>query len=207
MSFLNQVLFNIGSDAVTPAEILGFITGIITVYLIVKEKVWNFPIGILNNIFFLVLFLNAKLYADAWLQVVYVVITSVGWWAWLRAGPNHTALRVGTATRGQFVAVVIAGLAGLAILWPVLVNSNDVAPFWDASTTSLSLGAQALLNFKKIQNWYLWIVADIIYIPLYFFKDLYLTAGVYMIFLCLATAGLLRWRRVRDEQTTQIQVS
>jgi nicotinamide mononucleotide transporter len=77
---------------------------------------------------------------------------------------------------------------------------NDGAPFWDALTTALSLAAQWLLNTKKIQNWWFWIAADCIYIPLYVVKRLDLTALVYMLFLGLCITGLAAWRRVHRDQ-------
>ena len=73
---------------------------------------------------------------------------------------------------------------------------HDIAPFWDALTTCLSLVAQALLNWKKLENWYFWIAADVIYIPLYVVKRLDLTAIVYMLFLSMCFLGLREWRHV-----------
>lgn len=191
---LNHVLFNFGQDAVTPAELLGFITGLATVYLVVKEKVANFPVGIVNNLFFFVLFINAALYADAWLQIVYALLGVLGWAAWLTAGPNRTRLDIGKASISQLAWVIAGVVAATFILTPILREAHGAYPHWDALTTSLSLGAQALLNFKKVQNWYFWIAADLIYIPLYYAKDLYLTSIVYVCFLALCIVGLKQWR-------------
>ena len=82
---------------------------------------------------------------------------------------------------------------GLTVL---LERAHDVAPFWDALTTALSLAAQFLLNCKKIENWAFWIAADVVYIPLYVVKRLDLTAIVYVLFLAMCFAGLAAWRRV-----------
>ena len=76
----------------------------------------------------------------------------------------------------------------------LLVAAHDVAPFWDALTTALSLAAQWLLNTKKVQNWHFWIAADLIYVPLYLVKHLWLTGIVYGIFLAMSVAGLRAWR-------------
>jgi nicotinamide mononucleotide transporter len=82
------------------------------------------------------------------------------------------------------------------ILVPILRAAHGSAPFLDALTTSLSLGAQLLLSLKKLQHWYVWMIADVIYVPLYLDRELYLTAIVYTVFLALCIAGLSRWRRV-----------
>ena len=68
------------------------------------------------------------------------------------------------------------------------------ASFFDALTTSISLCAQWMLNRKQVESWYAWIAADVVYIPLYAYKELYLTAALYTVFLVMATLGLLRWR-------------
>ena len=88
---LNTVLFHFGQDAVTWAELLGFVTGAVGVRLTVRAHIWNFPIGIANNVFFLVLFWTARLYADASLQIVYLVLGLIGWWEWLHGGERRGA--------------------------------------------------------------------------------------------------------------------
>jgi nicotinamide mononucleotide transporter len=77
----------------------------------------------------------------------------------------------------------------------LLRTVNGSAPVLDALTTALSLVAQYLLNCKLIENWYLWMIADVIYIYLYVSRGLTLTAALYFVFLCMCVAGLLSWRR------------
>jgi nicotinamide mononucleotide transporter len=193
---LNRVLFHIGADAVSWAELLGFITGAICVYLVVRANVHNFWTGILNSALFLVLFATARLWADASLQAIYIVLGFVGWWQWLHGGQNRTALKVGRASARLVLACIAFVAVGTVVLTPILRQAHDIAPFLDALTTSLSLAAQFLLNAKKIQNWLFWIAADVIYVPLYFAKHLDLTGLVYVAFLGLAIAGGIQWRRL-----------
>jgi nicotinamide mononucleotide transporter len=176
-------------------EVLGFLTGAAAVWLVVRENVWNWPVGIANSAFFVVLFFQARLFADAGLNVLYVVLGCLGWYWWLRGGENRTALRVGRVSARH--AGVLAGLgvvatAGMTIL---LERVGDAAPFPDALTTVLSLIAQYMLTRKLLENWAVWITADVIYIGLYLSRDLYLTALLYAVFLGMCVAGLVRWRR------------
>lgn len=192
---LNAVLFHFGQDAVTWAELLGFATGALGVWLTVRFNIWNFPIGIANNLFFLVLFWTARLYADASLQIVYLVLGFTGWWEWLHGGDRRGRRAMGNASArllGVLLALIVPATWGLTIL---LGAAHDIAPFWDALTTALSLAAQWLLNLKRLQNWYLWIAADVVYVPLYFVKVLYLTGIVYVLFLTMCFLGLRAWRR------------
>jgi nicotinamide mononucleotide transporter len=192
---LNAVLFTFGNDQVSVAELLGFITGAACVWLTVAARVANFPVGMANSAFFLVLFLSARLYADAGLQVVYIALGFAGWRQWLHGGAGRGSLAVGRAgwrLLAGCAAFIVLGTWGLTLL---LGWASDIAPFWDALTTAVSLAAQFLLNLKRIENWAFWMVADIVYIPLYAVKRLDLTAIVYVLFLGLCVAGAAAWRR------------
>lgn len=190
-SWLGRAPF--GMKPFTLVEALGFVTGGACVYLVVRENVWNFPVGLANNAFFLVLFAGARLYGDAGLQVVYIALGLQGWYLWLRGGENRTPLRVERASRRLLAGVaafVVAATVGLMFFFRYV---NDAAPFLDAFTTALSLGAQYLLNRKAVENWWLWITADVVYIYLYAVRELHLTAVLYFVFLCLCVAGLRSW--------------
>jgi nicotinamide mononucleotide transporter len=192
---LNHQLFQLGQDAVTWAELLGFVTGAACVWLCVRANVWNFPVGIANNAFFLVLFWSARLYADAALQIVYLALAGYGWWQWLRGGERRTRRRMGHATARTvlvLLALLVPATWGLTAL---LTRAHDIAPLWDALTTALSLAAQWLLNAKQLENWWFWIAADLVYIPLYAVKALDLTAIVYAMLLAMCLVGLRAWRR------------
>jgi len=192
---LNAVLFHFGQDAVTWAELLGFATGAAGVWLTVRARIWNFPVGLANNLFFLVLFWAARLYADAGLQVVYFAFGVFGWWQWLHGGERWSRRVMANADPRllwALLGLVVPVTWGLTVL---LTHARDIAPLWDALTTALSLAAQWLLNLKLFENWYFWMTADVVYIPLYFVKVLYLTGVVYLIFLGMCMAGVRVWRR------------
>ncbi|MBV9924705.1 MAG: nicotinamide mononucleotide transporter [Acidobacteria bacterium] len=178
-------------------ESLGFVTGALCVYLTVLENVWNFPVGIANSAFFLVLFAGARLYGDAALQILFIALGFQGWYLWLRGGENRTPLKVERASRGLLLGVAAFVAAGTAALWLLFSRVNDSAPFLDAAVTILSVGAQYLLNRKAVENWVLWMTADVLQIYLYATppRRLYLTALLYLVFLCLCVAGLRSWLR------------
>ena len=196
---LNAVAFTLWGDPVSWAELFGFLTGGACVALTVRRSIANFPVGISNSAFFLVLFASARLWADSGLQVIYIVLGFIGWWQWLHGNARRGPLRVRGVSRVQFVWSVLAVVAGTSVLSPLLRSVHDSAPFLDALTTSLSLVAQWLLNGKWIESWYFWIAADSIYVPLYLSRGLNLTAVVYLLFLVLCVAGLRAWSRQHTE--------
>jgi len=194
-----------GQTPFSMTEALGFVTGALCVYLVVRENVWNFPVGIANSAFFLVLFAGARLYGDAALQIIYIALGFQGWYLWLRGGENRTPLNVGRASRRLLAGVaafVVVGTTGLTFFFRYV---NDSAPFLDALTTALSLGAQYLLNRKAVENWWLWMTADVVYIYLYAARGLHLTAVLYFVFLCMCVAGLRAWLRTMSGRVRETE--
>ena len=180
-------------------ELLGFATGAACVWLLVKASIWNWPVAIANNLFYLVVFWRAGLFADSGLQLFYLAISIYGWWHWLRGGPRHGHLTISRLRLAEGIPLALATAAlcwGLAALLDRFTPSN--VPVWDATTTGLSLAAQYLQARKVIETWWVWIAADVIYIGLYLFKDLYLTAFFYAIFIAMCWAGLRAWRVTLD---------
>lgn len=196
-----EVLDWLNSTAVTAfgvptswAELLGFGTGALCVLLVVRQHIANWPIGILNVLLLMVVFWSAGLYADAGLQVVYVVLGAYGWWQWAFGGVDRTTLRVRRTTRGEWLALAAAGVALTGGLWFFLERFTDsTVPLPDALTTALSLLATYGQARKLVESWWLWITADLIYIPLYGYKGLWLTSILYVGFLCLCVMGLRAW--------------
>ncbi|MDP3714576.1 MAG: nicotinamide riboside transporter PnuC [Mycobacteriales bacterium] len=186
-------------------EVAGFVTGALCVFLVVRQHIANFPVGIANNVFFIVLFWRVGLYADAGLQVVYIGLALYGWWWWLHGGPDRSRLTVSRTPRPEALWLSAAGVAATVGLTAFLASTTDsTVPFWDAVTTVLSLQATYLLTRKRLENWWVWITADILYVALYAYKDLHLTAVLYAGFLGLCIAGLVQWRRAVDEPAREL---
>ena len=176
-------------------EVAGFVTGALCVWLVVRRNIWNFPVGIANNVFFIVLFVQAGLYADAGLQVVYIGLGLLGWYWWTRGGQRRSALPISRTPVAAMAGVAVGIAVGTALIWWLLTSHTDsVVPGWDALTTSMSLGAQVMLNRKWIGNWVVWIAVDVIYVVLYAVKDLWLTSALYTGFIILCVIGLRQWR-------------
>ncbi|MFI6006211.1 nicotinamide riboside transporter PnuC [Streptomyces sp. NPDC051366] len=194
-------------------EILGFATGALCVWLVARQHVANWPIGIANNVFFIVLFAQSGLYADAGLQIVFIALAAYGWWSWTHGGGpgSAEALPVRRTTRTEWAVLAAAGAVGVLGLTLLLSRVTDsTVPFWDALTTGLSLMATYGQCRKLVESWWLWIAADLVYIPLYAYKGLYLTSGLYVGFLALCVVGLLGWRRtlpVRGARTAAAEAA
>ncbi|ORL10295.1 nicotinamide riboside transporter PnuC [Prescottella equi] len=197
IEFLNSTAFTAFGAPTSWAEVLGFVTGAWCVWLVGRQSVWNWPIGIANNLVWILLFATAGLFADSALQVVYIALAVWGWRNWVQGRAGDTLPVTGT-TGTEWMWLAGAGIAGTGALTLFLdAATSSTVPFWDAVTTVLSLLATWGQATKRWESWLLWIAADLIYIPLYLHKGLTLTALLYAGFLLLCVRGLLAWRRSR----------
>lgn len=176
-------------------EAFSFITGAACVWLTVKQNIWNFPVGLANVVAYCIVFFQSRLFADAGLQIVYFALGLMGWYLWLRGDENQPKMHVKRASHAEIAVLLVLIAAGTLGLWRLLHHLGGAAPFWDGLTTSISLASQWLLNRKRLENWIGWIIVDIIYIPLYASKELYLTSLLYAMFLIMAILGLRAWSK------------
>lgn len=176
-------------------QVIGTIFGLLCVWLTARESIWNFPAGIVNIVLFGVMFMEARLYAEIITYSVFFVMNVVGWWAWLRAGPDRTPLTVRRLSRGgRLAAVGAVGVVGPA-LGAAFAHWTDAAlPYLDSTITAASVVAQALLTYKVLENWLFWIFVDVLGIGVYWARGLYLTSGLYAVFLVLSVLGWRNWR-------------
>jgi nicotinamide mononucleotide transporter len=180
----------------TPLETFAALFGAVSVYLSVRENVWSWPTAIVNVTLYILVFLHAKLYADMALQVVYIVISVYGWNQWLHGGAGRSTLPVTRITRRLAAALFGIGAVSVVLLATLLGRYTDAAlPWLDSTTTATSLIAQWMMAKKILENWLVWVAVDVVYIGMFLFKSLALTALLYAIFLVLSTMGYFQWKK------------
>ena len=186
-------------------ELFAAVLGAISVYLSVRQNIWSWPTAIVNVAVYAVVFYNAKLYADMGLQVIYAVLSVYGWYEWLYGGANRTELHVTRTSPRLGGGLALIALGGAAALGVVLRSATDAAlPFMDSFLSSTSLVAQWMMTRKKLENWLVWIAVDVLYVGMFIFKHLYITAGLYTVFLVLAVRGYLDWRTSMAERPAAV---
>ena len=176
-------------------EILGVATGLLCVWLTVRENIWCWPAGIVNAALFLAMFGLERLYADAGLQVVYIVLSVYGWYRWLHPGEDREELPVTRIAPREALVLGAICTATAATMGGLLHAYTDASlPFWDSTTVAMSLVAQYLLARKVLESWVVWVAADVIMVGIYLAKALYLTSALYVVFTVLAVAGYRAWK-------------
>ena len=189
----------------SPLELFAALIGAISVWLSVRQNIWSWPTAIINVVLYAIVFYEAKLYADMGLQVIYAILSIYGWYEWLYGGEGRTELHVSRtgARLGALLALIAA--AGSAILGVFLHRATDAAlPFMDSFLSSTSLVAQWMMTKKLLENWLVWIGVDVLYVGMFIFKGLFLTAGLYAVFLALAVKGYIDWRRSMAAQSAPV---
>jgi nicotinamide mononucleotide transporter len=166
------------------------------VWLTARQVIWCWPLGMLSVTLYAVVFWQARLYADMGLQGLYFALSAYGWWAWRYGGTDHGELRVSrTPARFRWLLLTLGAVGGL-VLGQTLARLTDASlPFMDSMLTSFSIAAQWMQTRKMLEAWLVWIAVDVFYVGMFLYKGLYPTAGLYAVFLYLASLGYLEWRR------------
>jgi nicotinamide mononucleotide transporter len=202
-------------------EIFGAITGIVYVFLEIRQNLWLWPVGIVTSAVYIWIFFTSKFYADMSLQVYYLIISIMGWYWWLggkmlRKGEGGRMAESGEEAAGRRgdEALIIShlnirtaiSLTGVfivlyAIMWVVLSKLTDSpVPAWDSFITSLSVVATWMLARKIYEHWYLWIVVNTVSAFIFVVKGLYPTVILYAIYGIMSFAGLIEWRKAILEE-------
>ncbi len=182
----------------SPIEIVAVILGIANIVLVIRRSVWNFPVAMVMVALYFLIFREAKLYSDAGLQVFFAAVNLYGWWSWHRNKADAGEIVVRHLPAFGY-ALWIAGSLTAIWAWGGFMGTytGTSYPYWDASVAMLSVAGQILMTRRFVENWHYWIIVNLISIPLYVTKGLYLTAGLYGVFLVLAIAGLIEWRKAQ----------
>ena len=193
---MNQSLPLFFGLVTTPLELISFILSIITVALNIRQLHWAWLFSILSSGLYALVFLDARLYGDMGLQFVFIVTSIWGWHLWLWGDRYHESLTVSRLSSIGKIYSALGWLFGFVILAWFLKNYTDTdVPYADGFLTAGSLLGQVLLSRKKLENWLVWIAVDILYVWLYVYKGLMLTAFLYAAFVIMAFIGWRTWSK------------
>ncbi|MBQ5949494.1 nicotinamide riboside transporter PnuC [Massilia sp. ST3] len=189
-------LLQLGPLATTPLELISFLLAVTTVVLNIRQKHWAWLFSIASSATYAVVFYEARLYGDMGLQFVFIAASLWGWYQWLHGAAN-APLVVTRLDRKGWRWSLAGWLLGFLLLSSFLDRFTDTdVPHADGFLTAGSLVGQLLLGRKKVENWHVWIVVDILYVGLYVYKGLMLTAFLYGVFVLLAWTGLRAWGNI-----------
>ncbi|HYH09950.1 MAG TPA: nicotinamide riboside transporter PnuC [Thermoanaerobaculia bacterium] len=177
-------------------ELAAVVITLLSIWLATREHIGYYPTGLVALAMYTWLYYTAKLYAESLLQIICFALMLYGWYAWLYGGARHTQLPVTRTPRWGWVAGVASGvLASAATIWIQLTYTDNPNPYVDSSLFAWSLVAQWMTARKWLENWILWVLVNTVSVPLYYVRDLKLTAVLYVGLWILAVVGYRDWKR------------
>jgi nicotinamide mononucleotide transporter len=183
-------------------EMIGFLTTLVGIWLTTRRLLVCWPVVLAADVIYLVVFYRARLFSDSLLQIFFVAFTLYGWWHWWRGVREEGEVRVVPLAARSLLIGLAAGAVGAVLLGLLMERIGAALPHLDAALTSYSLVASLWQARKHTANWWLWIAVNIIYIGEYLYKDLVLTAVLYLLLVVLAIMGLVDWQRAAKKVQT-----
>jgi nicotinamide mononucleotide transporter len=202
MTFETFVTGFLGANTI---EIAAALSGFVCITLLIKANIWNFAFGFVQVTLYVWVFYGAKLYSDAILHVVYMLLQIYGWWNWSRNMKSGHAVDVISMPNKTLIMWMTLALVSSVLLGFVMASFTDASlPYPDAFTTCVSFVAFILMTQRYVVNWAFWIAVDIVAIGIYFTKGLYPTMILYCCFLIMAVVGLYTWAKKSNDSKTSL---
>jgi nicotinamide mononucleotide transporter len=199
---INNIAFEIIKYPISYVELIGTLFGLISVYFASKANILTWSTGIVNVFFLFILFFQVRLYADMLLQVYFFVVTLYGWYSWKKKFKKSSVTSIDFKTKIWLAVMIGIGTFIMGFLFsnihlylPQYFKIEATYPYIDSFVMVLSIVATVFLAQKKIESWYLWIIVDLICVFLFFKKRIVFLGLEYLIFLGLATYGLINWKK------------
>ena len=185
---------------INPLELIAVVTGIISVWLAKKENVWLYPAGIISVVLWLYLCWIGSLFGQSVINLFFFLMNLYGWYNWLRRDENNQPnVVINSNTKNQnilmiFASVVLSGLIYFMLL--PLQEENALMEFivLESIITALNFVAMWLMAWKRLEHWLLWIIGDIMCIPLFIHKDYPLGVIQFLVFIVIAYLGYKEWK-------------
>lgn len=204
---INNIVLTVLDYPISLAELLGTLFGLWSVALAAKAKVLNYPIGLINVVFFFTIFFQVQMYSDMILQIYFFIVSLYGWWKWkhpmleeqtlsheLKITTNSLRVNVSIAF-GIGIGLVAMGtfVKNLHLLLPQWFTLPAAFPYYDSFVAVGSIVAMYLMARKKLESWVLWVLVDAFCIVLYYLKNIRLISLEYVVFFGIASYGLWSW--------------
>ena len=176
-------------------EIFGLFTGTLSIALLIRQNIWTWPVGIAYTLASLYIFFTAKLYADFALHVLFLIMSSYGWYYWLH-GNNRFDSELSVSSESKKVlaySIIICSFIIILTSNLFIIYTDADIPYWDNTTSCLSVLAIWLQSRKKIESWIFWLIIDILSVGIYFYKGLYFYSLLYSIYVVMAFLGYVTW--------------
>jgi nicotinamide mononucleotide transporter len=192
-----------GLHQMTGLEAIAVFFAVLSVIFQKNNNILVYPTGIISTGIYTYLLSREhfKLYADATLNAYYLIMSIYGWIYWAKKGPAESATPIMRSSRRELSTAIFIALAGWGIFYFLLSRFSDSnVPVMDAFVSASACAGMWLLAKRKLENWILLNISNLVAIPLLFYKHLYLTALLTVFLFIIAIFGYLGWRRIVQQR-------
>lgn len=175
-------------------EIIAVVFYFISVLLVGRENIWAWPTAIVGVSAYFLLFVQGGIFAQAGVQVIFLLQSIYGWWNWIYGKTGDSKLKPTWMSIKQRIYAVLGIVTTSGVLY-LLLSGVSSYPILDASSASLSLVANWLTTKKKMESWYLWMFTNLVLITIFALTGMYLSIGIYIIFMYLDVVGIRNWKK------------
>jgi nicotinamide mononucleotide transporter len=184
-------------------EVVAFVVSVLGVWLTTTRSLWNYPFSLLSVVLYGVVFYQDRLYADMGLQAIFAGTLLYGFWQWRRGRSSDGEVLVTRVRAVEVIASLVIGIGAALALGFLLYSHTDASlPWADSALMAGSLVGTVWAARRNVESWWVWIIVDVLYVPVYLVKQLYLTAVLYGAFVVLAVLGLRRWQNALLRQSS-----
>ena len=182
-------------------DITTTLLGLLYILFEYRASAWLWFVGFLMQTLGIVLYYQKGLYADCGMEFYYLSMTIYGYWKWVRGAANQQALPITRFPRKLIIpwCALILAVWGI-IYWLLITFTNSNVPLIDSFTTALSIVGIWALAHKYLEQWFIWIVVDVVTCGLYFYKDIPFKGGLYALYIIIAVFGYRKWKQMIDNR-------
>lgn len=190
-------------NTITLLEILGSILTLWCIYLASKNKISSWPVSIIATVIYFGVYYHNHFYSDAYLQIAFIIFQIYGWWQWSKSKDNKPERPISKISHKIAILLLIISIFCQFIWYNIYIKINHDAklPVIDTLTTILCLTASYMQAKRWIESWIIWIIADIIYVPMLIWGGQKITAILYLMLIFLAFYGWKEWKKIYKFQT------
>ncbi|WP_303318896.1 nicotinamide riboside transporter PnuC [Flavivirga abyssicola] len=179
-------------------EAIVLVTGIASVWYAKKENILVYPTGLIATIISVYILLKDQLYGDMMMNFYFSIMSVYGWWNWSRTKNNKKVVRISRTNTSEKIIGFVLFVLTMGVTYIVYKSSGiqiSISNYIDIFTSGMFFTGMWYMARKKIENWTLWIIADIITVPLYAYRGWGMLSFQYLIFTVLAIQAYILWKK------------
>jgi len=183
-------------------EITAVIFGLLSVWFAKKNTILVFPTGLINTSIYVFLLWKWSLLGDMMINIYYFAMSIYGWYHWTRSKDGTIEFPIARITKNEKKTALLLFIASTLFVTVVYLFFNKFTgwmSYLDTFITGVFFVGMWLMAKRKIENWILWIVGDLLSIPLYFVKGYTFTSLQYILFTLIAVYGYIEWKKILNK--------